>query len=239
MTTPTTNPLVVIPTYNEADNIKRMVETLIPMGVHVLVVDDDSPDGTSSIVENLMGSYQGKLNLLTRKGGKGGRGSATLDGFSWALQRDFDPILEMDADFSHDPKELPELLKASEKADVVVGSRYLAQSRIINWPLRRRVFSRLANGLAHFILRLPLSDYTNGYRCYRRAALQQVDPQRIPEKGYIVLSYIASQLASKGCKFSEIPTKFVNRQRGTSQLSGWEVFQAFRGILRVRSHTKS
>lgn len=230
-------PLIVVPSYNEAENIERLTEALLSHGADVLVVDDDSPDGTSPIVESLSKKHPGRVHLLCRKGGKNGRGGATLDGFKWALERpQYDPIFEMDADFSHDPAELPRFLEAVKTADVVVGSRYLPQSRIVNWPLRRRVFSRLANALAAFVLRLPLSDYTNGYRCYRRSALEKLKPENIPEKGYIVLSYIAAQLAANGCRFHDVSTTFVNRRRGVSQLSRGEVFQALRGILRVRKH---
>jgi dolichol-phosphate mannosyltransferase len=202
-------------------------------------VDDNSPDGTSAAVKTLADQNPNDIFLITRFTGKSGRGSAVLEGFRWALSRDFDPILEMDADFSHDPAELPRLLEASRTADVVVGSRYLPKSTIVNWPLRRRIFSRLANKLAHFVLKLPLSDYTNGYRAYRREALSHLNFDDIPEKGYIVLSYVAAQMASMGYTFAEVPTLFVNRQRGASQLSRREIFSAFRGIMNVKKHIKT
>lgn len=232
-------PLIVIPTYNEAANIGKLIEKLCSMNLAVLIVDDNSPDGTSDIVRGFSKKYPQLVNLITRMSGKNGRGSATLDGFNWALERDFDPIFEMDADFSHDPDELPRFFEKIKEVDVVVGSRYLRDSRILHWPLPRRIFSRLANSLARFILKLPLSDFTNGYRCYRRSALELVDTRKITEKGYIVLSYLAAQLAAKGCRFGEVPTRFVNRQRGASQLSRKEIFQALRGILRLRNYVKA
>ena len=232
-------PLVIIPTYNEAANIEKLVEQLLSFNVQALVVDDNSPDGTSQLISALGKKWPGQVHLMCRASGKNGRGSATLDGFKWALERDYDPIFEMDADFSHDPSELPRFFEKIKAVDVVVGSRYLPESRILNWPLRRRIFSRLANALAHFMLHLPISDYTNGYRCYRRDALKKVAPEQITEKGYIVLSYLAVQLAASGCRFGEVPTLFVNRQRGASQLSKKEIFQALRGILKLRSYSKS
>ena len=228
--------LVIIPSYNEQDNIATLVEKLISKQVDVLVVDDNSPDGTSAIVSRLVVQYPEHVHLITRMQGKSGRGSAVLAGFEWALAKGYELVVEMDADFSHDPEELPTLIQKIENADVVIGSRYLPQSRILNWPLRRRVFSWLANKLARFMLRIPLSDYTNGYRCYRRSAIEKLDVSRIPETGYIVLSYVAGQLWNAKCRFAEIPTVFVNRKRGASQVSKSEVFGALRGILRVRKY---
>jgi len=230
--------LIVIPTFNEADNIQPLVEKLLPYEVDVMVVDDNSPDGTSDLVRELTQKHPGRVHLISRQSGKNGRGSATLEGFEWALARDYALIFEMDADFSHDPAELPRFFDKIKDVDVVVASRYRPNSQIVNWPLGRRIFSRCANLIAKSFLRLPLSDFTNGYRCYRREALESINAQNIPEKGYIVLSYIAAQMGAAGHSFDEVHTRFVNRKRGTSQLSFSEVFGAVRGILRLRSYVK-
>ncbi len=225
---------VVIPTYNERDNIVRLAEALrrLSPGLRVIVVDDESPDGTGALAQEAAG----RLAPMTviRREGKGGRGSAVLAGFKAALA---DPgvraLVEMDADFSHDPAELAETVKALAGADVVVRSRYRPKSRIVDWSLQRRVFSRGANALARAALRVTLSDYTNGYRAYSREAAQAIDGARIDSTGYIVLSEVAVQLHARNFRFVELPTVFVNRRRGESNLGWREISSAARGILRL------
>jgi dolichol-phosphate mannosyltransferase len=228
--------LIVIPTYNERDNVGALCEGLLsrPEAPDVLVVDDNSPDGTAAAAEEAGARFPGRLHVLRRKG-KGGRGGAVLAGFAWGLEREYEYFFEMDADFSHRPEELPLFLEAAREADVVVGSRYLPASRIVNWPRSRRFFSKLANRYARFFLRIPISDYTNGYRCYRRAAVEALDADAVNASGYIVLSEVAYQLFRRGFRFADVPTEFVNRRRGESNLSPGEIISAFTGVLRLRA----
>ncbi len=235
MSGPLTGTCVVIPTYNEADNIARLAQALRGLSpeLRIIVVDDASPDGTGAVVDGLKPRLD-PLEVIHRRG-KGGRGSACLEGIAAALK---DPgaraIVEMDADFSHDPRELPDTVAALAGADVVVRSRYAPGSRIVDWSLARRVFSRLANAFARALLGIPLSDYTNGYRAYSRRAAEAIEPSRIESTGYIVLSETAYQLHRKGLRFAELPTVFVNRRRGQSNLSWREVLGALTGIIRLR-----
>jgi dolichol-phosphate mannosyltransferase len=227
--------LVVIPTYNERDNVAALCEELLarPEGLEVLVVDDNSPDGTGAAASAVAARHPGRMHVLRREG-KGGRGGAVLAGFAWGAREDYDLFFEMDADYSHRPDEIPRFLEAAAEADVVVGSRYLPSSRIINWPRARRFFSAWANRYARFFLRIPITDYTNGFRCYRRAAVEGLDVAAVNATGYIVLSEIAFQLHRRGFRFAEVPTEFVNRRRGESNLSAGEIAAAFLGVLRLR-----
>jgi dolichol-phosphate mannosyltransferase len=231
--------LIVIPTYNERDNVPALCRDLLgrPEKADVLVVDDNSPDGTAAAVEAVAAEFPGRMDVLRREG-KGGRGGAVLAGFARGLPGDYDLFFEMDADFSHRPEELPLFLEAATEADVVVGSRYLPDSRIENWPAARRFFSKLANLYARFFLRIPISDYTNGYRCYRRAAVEALDTSLINATGYIVLSEVAYQLHVRGFRFTDVPTVFVNRRRGQSNLSRTEIITAFLSVLGLRRKKK-
>jgi dolichol-phosphate mannosyltransferase len=226
--------LIVVPTYNERDNVVPLCEELLarPELPDVLVVDDNSPDGTAAEARAVAARYPDRTHVLCRES-KGGRGGAVLAGFTWGLGRDYRFFFEMDADFSHRPDEISLFLKAARKADVVVGSRYLPASRILNWPPARRFFSKLANRYARFLLRIPITDYTNGFRCYRRAAVEALDVAAVNASGYIVLSEIAYQLYRRRFRFAEVPTEFVNRRRGESNLSPGEIISAFVGVLRL------
>lgn len=234
---------VVIPTYNEAANIEALLCALRRLSpeLKIIVVDDASPDGTGDLAEGLAARL-GPLQVI-RRAGKAGRGSACLEGFTRALA---DPkarfVAEMDADFSHDPAELPRLVECLQGADVAVGSRYACGSRIVAWGLGRRLFSRLANAFARTLLGLPLSDCTNGYRAYTREALSGLDFSAVESSGYIALSEIASLLQAQGRRFVELPTVFVNRRRGRSNLGLGEVLAALGGVLslaRRRAGTKA
>ncbi len=227
--------LVIIPTYNEAANIGQLIERIFALypAFDILIVDDSSPDGTAGIVRHLQPRYGDHLHVVVR-GGKGGRGSAVVEGCRWALQRDYDLVFEMDADFSHRPEEMRDVLECIRSCDVVVGSRYLPGSRIEGWSRKRALFSRLANGYARTLLRIPITDYTNGFRCYTRKALQVLDLDAIKAQGYIVLSEIAYQLHRKGMRIREVPTIFVNRRRGASNLRAREIYEAFFSILLIR-----
>ena len=232
--------LIIIPSYNERENIARLVEMIF--GLHpeaeVLVVDDSSPDGTAAVVEEVKKKFGNKLHLLVRRG-KGGRGSAVLAGFEQALGRGDDLIMEMDADFSHDPHEISRFLEKIKHCDMVLGSRYLPGSEILHWGWKRTFFSKWANRYARLILGIPISDYTNGYRCYTRRAIEALDLKRIEAKGYIVLSEVAYQLYRKGMKIGAVPTKFVNRRRGISNLSFREIKEAFLSVIRIRLRYRS
>ncbi len=229
--------LIIIPTYNESENILRLVDALLSesKNADVLVVDD-GVDNTADLVRSRQVS-ESRLFLIKRPH-KGGRGSAVLDGFKFALASSYERIAEMDADFSHDPREFASLLAASDDNTLVIGSRYLKESTIEGWPLSRKAFSKCANIYANAILRIGISDYTNGFRVYGRRALEQLDILRIKEQGYIVLSEISYQLFRKGVTFVEVPTRFVNRRRGVSSFSLKEIREAFMCILRIRSDWK-
>jgi len=224
---------VIIPSYNESQNIEALVKSILDLGLNIkiIVVDDNSPDGTGEIVDRLASQYA-YVHIIHRDK-KNGRGSACIAGFKYALGLDVDYILEMDADFSHDPKAIPQLLEKMGISDVVIGSRYLKESRVINWGHYRPFFSHLANCYARFFLRIPITDYTNGYRCYSKAILSNIDFNKINSTGYIVLSEMAYQLYKKKARFAEIPITFVNRQRGVSNLNRKEIFSAFAAILRL------
>jgi dolichol-phosphate mannosyltransferase len=226
--------LIVIPTYNEADNIERLVRDLLDLHAapDVLVVDDSSPDGTGEIADALAAEFPNRVSVVHRKA-KDGRGGAVLAGLARGLAGGYDLLFEMDADFSHDPAEIPSFLDAIKRYYFVIGSRYLPGSKIVDWPTVRTFFSRWANRYARFFLRIPITDYTNGYRCYRADAVKKLDFDAIDGKGYIVLSEIAWQLYRAGFTVGEIPTVFVNRRRGESNLSLAEVFKAFTGVLRL------
>jgi len=226
--------LIVIPTYNEADNVERLVRTLLELNAapDVLVVDDASPDGTGEVADGLAAELPGRVSVIHREA-KDGRGGAVLSGLARGLADGYEILFEMDADFSHDPAEVPAFLDAIKKYYFVIGSRYLPESRIVDWPASRTFFSRWANRYARFFLRIPITDYTNGYRCYRADALERLDFEAIDSKGYIVLSEIAWQLHRAGLSVGEVPTVFVNRSRGESNLNLGEVFSAFTGVLKL------
>ncbi|TSC80605.1 MAG: dolichol-phosphate mannosyltransferase [Candidatus Peregrinibacteria bacterium Gr01-1014_25] len=227
--------LVIIPTYNERDNIGTLVTALLKQhaDLDVLVVDDGSPDGTADVVRSLLKQYPHRL-LIDVRDGKGGRGSAVLHGFRRALAGGYALAIEMDADFSHKPEEIPRLLAAIEHADMVLGSRYLSGSEIHRWGWRRTFFSRWANRYARFVLGIPITDYTNGFRCYRRSALEALNFECIHARGYVVLSEVAYQLHLAGMRIAEVPTVFVNRRRGISNLSLHEITEAFLSVLAIR-----
>jgi dolichol-phosphate mannosyltransferase len=225
--------LIIIPSYNEQDNIARLCETLLSNNseCEVLVVDDSS-DSTADIIKEEQ-KNEPRLHLIKRNG-KGGRGTAVLDGFKFALEREYERIAEMDADFSHNPEEFSTLLKASGPNVMVIGSRYSKGSQIVGWPLSRRLFSKCANFYASCVLGIGIHDYTNGYRVYGREALQKLDMSKITGIGYIVLSEISYQLFKKGVQFVEVPTVFVNRRRGVSNFSWKEIQEAFTSVIRIK-----
>lgn len=207
--------LVIVPTYNEEANIVELINKLnsLNLSLDILIVDDGS-DKTADLVRQ---NQERLPNLfLIKRQGKSGRGSAVIEGFKYGLQKDYQYFVEMDADFSHEPGELPGLLKLVESNGIVIGSRYVKGSKIINWPMRRRIFSKLANIYASLILKIGIKDYTNGYRVYKREAIEKLEFDKIKSTGYIALSEIAYQLFKKGIKFAENKSIFINRKRGNS-----------------------
>lgn len=225
---------VVIPTYREQDNIAKLAGTLVAQlpGVKVAIVDDSPDLLTVDAVEAL-----GLPNVTVhRRDSKDGRGSAVLFGISQLLDRDCDYIVEMDADFSHPPEQIPQLLAQvhAEQIDLLIASRYLPSSQIINWPLGRRIFSRLANQFARLLLQIPISDYTNGYRVYSRAAAETVrDTCGKFGRGFISLSEILVNLHCRGFRVREQSTIFVNRLRGESSVTVQEITWALTGIIKI------
>jgi len=224
------NTLVIIPTYNEAENIGRLIPAmrLAAPQATILVVDDNSPDGTAAVVEKLAASG-GLVKLVTRKK-KSGRGSAVLEGIAFGVANGFDLMAEMDADFSHDPAEFQKLVAKTKEADVVIGSRYISGGSIINWPARRKILSALANWYIRLNLGLPVNDCTSGYRIYSRSAAETIIKTGLRTTGYIALSEILYILLKTGFTFGETPITFVNRKHGRSNADFRELAASLAGI---------
>jgi dolichol-phosphate mannosyltransferase len=219
--------LVIIPTYNEKDNVRGIVEAALAQGpnIDVLVVDDNSPDGTSGIVEE-MGKTQPRVHLL-RRAGKLGLGTAYIAGFKWGLTRKYEFLIEMDADFSHDPKEIPNLLKKIQEADLVLGSRYTDGAiRVVNWPLSRLVLSKGASYYVRIITGLPVMDPTGGFKCFRRRVLESMDLDSVRSNGYAFQVEMTYKAWMKGFRIAEIPITFTDRYAGQSKMSGKIVREA-------------
>jgi dolichol-phosphate mannosyltransferase len=211
--------LVIIPTYNERDNLPIVTEGLMRhANVRLLVVDDDSGDGTGAIADTLARQFPGRIDVLHRTGRRG-LGRSYVDGFHAALAGSADVICQMDADLSHDPAQLPALVAATAGADLVIGSRYVANGTIVNWPLRRLFLSRFANGYIRTVTRLRARDCTSGYRCWRRAAMATLPLDRISSDGYSFLVETLFMAARRGARIAEVPITFVERRIGESKLS--------------------
>lgn len=229
--------LVIIPTYNEGQTINQLTDQLLALelDLDILIIDDGS-DQTAEIITKKKEKYPNIF--LIKRNKKSGRGTAVLEGLKFGLQKDYDLLVEMDADFSHQPKELRGLIQAAGPNRLVIASRHIKGSKIINWPLKRRIFSRLANFYANLVLGIGIRDYTNGYRVYGRQAVELLDFSKITSVGYIVLSEIAYQLFKGGVEFVERPTVFINRNRGASNFSLKEVKEAFASVLRIKRRFK-
>jgi dolichol-phosphate mannosyltransferase len=212
--------LVLIPTYNEKENIPILVGELMRMpGVHVMVLDDQSPDGTGRIADQLAQTYPGRVQCLHRTGQRG-LGVSYLEGFHRAIASDFDFVGQMDADLSHDPKYLPAMIEAaSNGADLVIGSRYLNGISVVNWPLRRIILSQFANFYIRTVTGLHLRDITTGYRCWRRQSLARLPLDRIVSDGYAFLLDVTFMAAAAGLAIEESPIIFIERRQGASKLS--------------------
>ncbi len=227
--------LVIIPTYDEASNIPQLLPQVLSQDecIDVLVVDDGSPDGTGQIADR-MASENSRINVLHREK-KLGLGTAYLAGFAWALEREYELIFEMDADFSHDPKHLPEFLEAIQGVDLVLGSRYLdGRVTVVNWPMGRLLLSYGANIYARVVTGLKLCDATGGFKCFRRRVLEAIDLDAVHSNGYAFQIEMSLRATKKGFKIKEIPIVFVDRSDGTSKMSGRIVREAIWMVWRLR-----
>jgi dolichol-phosphate mannosyltransferase len=212
--------LVIVPTYNERENLPQLADQLMQHpNVRLLVVDDHSPDGTGEVADALAGRYSGRIEVMHR-GGRRGLGRSYLDGFRKAVGETVDVVCQMDADLSHDPVHLPALIAAASEADVVIGSRYVPGGAIVNWPRRRRLLSRFANLYSRTVTRVDVRDCTSGYRCWRRAALGALPLDDIKSEGYSFLIETLYMAVRRGARIAEVPITFVERRLGESKLSG-------------------
>jgi dolichol-phosphate mannosyltransferase len=227
--------LVIIPTYNERENIPRLIERLLalPHGIEVLVVDDASPDGTGTLVAE-WAEREPRVHVLERPG-KLGLGSAYRDGFRYALDHGAEYIFEMDADFSHDPDSIGEFLRNAEEVDVVLGSRYLYGVTVVNWPLQRLILSYLANVYTRWITGLPVRDATGGFKCFRRRALEAVRLDRVKSDGYAFQIEMSYKCWRRGMRLREIPILFVDRRAGVSKMSRRIIWEAVYMVWRLRA----
>jgi dolichol-phosphate mannosyltransferase len=226
--------LVIIPTFNEAENIPTLVPRVLEQdpGLEVLVVDDNSTDGTGDRVEEMRVS-EPRLHCLHRPA-KMGLGTAYVDGFRYALERDYELVFEMDADFSHDPDSLPAFLEAAREADLVVGSRYLHGVTVVNWPLSRLILSYGANLYTRIVTWMPLKDATGGFKCFRRATLEAIDLDRVHSDGYGFQIEMNYKVWRKGLRVREIPILFVDRRVGVSKMNKKIVWEAMWLVWRLR-----
>jgi dolichol-phosphate mannosyltransferase len=222
--------LVCVPTYDEAESLPQLLLRLAEFApdVDVLVIDDASPDGTGAIAD-AFAERDPRVHVLHRTG-KGGLGGAYLAGFGWGLERGYDAVVEMDADGSHRPEDLPRLLAALRDADVVLGTRWMPGGRTVNWPLRRRLLSRAGNLYARCMLRVPMRDITGGFRAYRTAALHAVDLAVVRSEGYCFQVELALRAGDAGLRIREVPITFVEREQGVSKMSGSIVLEAMRRV---------
>lgn len=237
-TKPQNDGVVIIPTYNEIENIRSIIRavTSLDKGLDVLIIDDGSPDGTAAAVKEMMQEELPERLYLIERAGKLGLGTAYICGFEWAIKHGYDYIFEMDADFSHNPNDLPRLYAAchDEGFDVAVGSRYITGVNVVNWPIGRVLMSYFASAYVRTILGIALRDTTAGFVCYRRQVLETIDLNKIRFKGYafqIEMKYSALRL---GFKIKEVPVIFVNRELGTSKMSGGIFSEALFGVIRLR-----
>lgn len=226
--------LVILPTYNERENIEPMLDKLLalPYGLDVLVVDDNSPDGTAALVAERAKTSE-RVHLL-RRPGKLGLGSAYRDGFRFALEHGAEYVFEMDADFSHDPEAVGEFLQAAQDADIVLGSRYLNGVTVVNWPLSRLILSYSANVYTRLVTGLPLADATGGYKCFRRRALEGIRLDRVKSEGYSFQIEMSFRCWKRGFRIKEIPILFVDRRAGVSKMSRRIIWEAAGMVWRLR-----
>jgi dolichol-phosphate mannosyltransferase len=226
--------LLIVPTYNEIDNIERMLTTLTSLypELSILIIDDGSPDGTAEVVKQFQERHP-NLYLMERQG-KLGLGTAYIAGFKWALDKDFEYVFEMDCDFSHDPHDLSKLLEAALVNDLVIGSRYIDGIRIINWPMHRLLLSYFASIYTRIITGLKVLDVTGGFKCFTRKALESIDLNRIFSNGYSFQIELNFKIWSQGMKVKEVPIVFTERRDGQSKMSGGIVWEAVFAVIKLR-----
>ena len=229
--------LIIIPTYNEKENIEKIILKVFSLDVDfdILIVDDGSPDGTANIVKEIQKSYPKKLHIVERTG-KLGLGTAYIFGFKWALKNNYDYIFEMDADFSHDPDDLIRLYKAchEEKGDVAIGSRYIKGVNIVNWPMSRLLMSFFASKYVKIITGMPIHDSTAGFKCYKRSVLEKINLEEIQFVGYAFQIEMKFTAWKYGFNVVEVPVIFTDRQEGASKMSGGIFFEAFFGVMQMK-----
>lgn len=228
--------VVIIPTYNEKENIENIINAVfaLPVMFDVLIIDDNSPDGTAAIVERMQKQWDGRLHLLKRSG-KLGLGTAYIMGFKWCLNAGYEFIIEMDADFSHPPKKLLELRQAClDGADVAIGSRYVSGVNVVNWPMGRVIMSYYASAYVRIVTGMNVRDTTAGFVCYRRNVLEAIDLDKISFKGYAFQIEMKFTAFKMGCRIKEVPIIFVNRVLGTSKMNSSIFGEAVFGVLQLR-----
>lgn len=229
--------LVIIPTYNEKENVEKMVRKIfsLPHDFHLIIIDDGSPDGTGNIVKQLQTEFEGKLHLLERSG-KLGLGTAYITGFKWAIEHKYDFIFEMDCDFSHNPDDLLRLYNAcaNEGADVAIGSRYIKGANVVNWPLGRVIMSYYASVYVRMITGIHIKDTTAGFKCYRRRVLETIELDKIKFIGYAFQIEMKFTAWKHGFKIVEVPIVFTDRTEGTSKMSKGIFQEAVLGVIELR-----
>jgi dolichol-phosphate mannosyltransferase len=227
--------IVVIPTYNELANLETLVAKLRQYApeLHVLIVDDNSPDGTGKLADELSAREPERISVLHRER-KEGLGRAYVEGFKHVLQKDYELILHMDADLSHDPVHLPDFFERIKDHDLVVGSRYLKGISVVNWDLKRLAMSKLATNYVRFITRMPFTDATSGFNCWRREALEAISFQNAFSSGYVFLVELKYKAYRQGFRVSEVPIIFIERKSGNSKMDWAVIWEAFWGVLRLR-----
>ena len=229
--------IVIIPTYNEKENIENIIRAVFSLEkeFHILVIEDGSPDGTANIVKRLMEEFPTRLFIIERTG-KLGLGTAYITGFKWAIEHKYDYVFEMDADFSHNPNDLPRLYKAcaNEGFDVAIGSRYVSGVNVVNWPMGRVLMSYYASKYVRLITRLKIHDTTAGFKCYKRKVLETIELDKIRFKGYAFQIEMKFTAHKCGFKIKEVPVIFVNRELGTSKMNSSIFGEAVFGVMRLR-----
>lgn len=233
----TSDSIVIIPTYNEKENIENIIRAVFGLEkeFHILVIEDGSPDGTADIVKRMQQEFPERLFMIERKG-KLGLGTAYITGFKWSLEHNYDYIFEMDADFSHNPNDLPRLYDACAKEgyDVAIGSRYISGVNVVNWPIGRVLMSYFASKYVRIITGLNIHDTTAGFKCYRREVLETIPLDKIRFKGYAFQIEMKFTAYKCGFKIKEVPVIFINRELGTSKMSGGIFGEAVLGVIRLK-----
>ena len=236
----TSDSIVIIPTYNERENIENIIRAVFALEkvFHILIIEDGSPDGTASIVKTLQQEFPERLFMIERKG-KLGLGTAYIAGFKWSLEHDYEYIFEMDADFSHNPADLPRLYKAcaEEGADVAIGSRYISGVNVVNWPMGRVLVSYFASKYVRLITGIPVQDTTAGFKCYRRRVLETIDLDGIRFKGYAFQIEMKFTAYKCGFKIVEVPVIFINRELCTSKMNSSIFGEAVFGVIKLKVHS--